>query len=120
MADDEIFTIVAYIMILCVMIIITAHKIFGLVTWMPQNVMAWIGQLGQSLGESADTEKANSIIVGRGLRSGGQSAISGSKPGLKGLPGAGSGAGAGGDAAKKKLDSQLQMGSVNASNHKKE
>jgi hypothetical protein len=38
--------------------IIFAHKLFGLVSWLPDNVLKWIGQQVQNLGEKDDVAQA--------------------------------------------------------------
>ena len=44
--------------------ILYAHKLFGLVTWMPDNCMRWIGQQVQNLGEQSDVQQAQGHFYG--------------------------------------------------------
>lgn len=82
--------------------VVAIHKVFGLVTWLPDNVMRWVGQQVQNLGEGNDEQRTRTIFAGAATSGG--SAASQSAAGLgrqgsiKGKPAGGdSGAGGGGD-----------------------
>jgi len=45
-------------------IVVAAHKVFGLVTWLPDNVMRWVGQQVQNLGEGNDEQRTRTIFAG--------------------------------------------------------
>ena len=49
--------------IVTVVMIITAHKVFGLVTWLPDNVLRWLGDSGISLGEQQDQSQTNLAVM---------------------------------------------------------
>ncbi|ORU91243.1 MAG: hypothetical protein A6F71_08345 [Cycloclasticus sp. symbiont of Poecilosclerida sp. M] len=44
-------------------IVVAAHKIFGLITWLPDNVMRWVGQQVQNLGEGNDEQRTRTIFA---------------------------------------------------------
>ncbi|MHB8388530.1 MAG: DotA/TraY family protein [Acidobacteriaceae bacterium] len=47
-----------------------AHKIFGLITWVPDNVMRWIGHGSQQLGEHQSEQQTHQAFVGVASTSG--------------------------------------------------
>lgn len=58
------FTMMAMVIIIGSLTIVYAHKLFGLVTWLPDNVLKWIGQQVQNLGEQQDQAKSESHFSG--------------------------------------------------------
>jgi conjugal transfer/type IV secretion protein DotA/TraY len=51
-----IVTILSIIFITSIVMITVSHKIFGLITWLPNNVMRWMGQQMHDLGENRESE----------------------------------------------------------------
>jgi conjugal transfer/type IV secretion protein DotA/TraY len=49
-------SILAILFITGVVMITISHKVFGLITWLPNNVMRWMGQQMSDLGENRETE----------------------------------------------------------------
>ena len=43
---------------------VLSHKIFGLITHLPDNVTKWIGQQVQNLGEQQDEQRIRAIFAG--------------------------------------------------------
>lgn len=41
------------------LVIAAAHKLFGLITWIPEHIMQWIGHQGTALGEDRDEGRAH-------------------------------------------------------------
>ena len=78
--------------VLTIIMLTVTHKIFGLVTWIPENVFRWVGGQGVQLGEGGDEQRARGHVdaVGAFVNKGScaQKARS--------ADGAGEGAGAGG------------------------
>ncbi|BCA80305.1 DotA/TraY family protein [Desulfuromonas sp. AOP6] len=58
-----VLTWIAQSVILCAIFVVFAHKIFGLVTYLPEKVIRWIGQLEQNLGEVQDEGRLRGIAV---------------------------------------------------------
>ncbi len=73
-ADGLIGTI-CFIVIIGTIIVMSANKIFGLITWLPDNVSNWIGQQLHSLGEDRD------IDVAKGAFSSSTNVLTSVKPG---------------------------------------
>lgn len=59
-----IVTILALLIIAGSFIIIVAHKIYGLITWLPDNAMRWMGQQIQNLGEGGETRQIGAVVAG--------------------------------------------------------
>jgi hypothetical protein len=57
-------TLFALIIISSTFLIIVAHKIFALTTWLADNAMRWMGQQIQNLGEGGETRQMGGIIAG--------------------------------------------------------
>ncbi len=55
-------TWVASSVVLTIIMLITTHKVFGLVTWIPENVFRWVGGQGVQLGEGGDEQRARSHV----------------------------------------------------------
>lgn len=103
-----IFGLIAYLILLTVLVVTTAHKIFGLVSWLPDNVIKWIGGAVNSLGDMQDTQVAKqSVYAGFGAigqvsgsaashQSRAAVARQGSGQGRLGSPGTGAGGSGGG------------------------
>lgn len=45
-------------------VLVAAHKLFHLITWMPDNVLRWVGQNMQNLGEKEDEGRTRTIMAG--------------------------------------------------------
>ena len=90
-------TIICMMFILGSLTIVLAHKIFGLITHLPENVTRWIGQQVQNLGEHQDEQRTRAIFGAVGSRGEG-AATNALRPGLSpNKPGGGEeAAGAGG------------------------
>ena len=93
------FTYCAAAAITTILMLILVHKLFGLITWIPENVMRWVGGQGVQLGEGGDEQRARSHVdaVGAFVNKGGagQKAAKGAG-GASGIEkGAGAGAGGG-------------------------
>jgi len=65
----------AFIVLLITVMIVFAHKVFGLITHLPENVTKWIGGQATSLGERDDEARLRgmAVVAGRG----GSSAVGG-------------------------------------------
>ncbi len=83
-------TWVASSVVLTIIMLTVTHKIFGLVTWIPENVFRWVGGQGVQLGEGGDEQRARGHVdaVGGFVNKG-------AGPKAKGADGAGEGAGSG-------------------------
>jgi len=90
-----IVTILAHIALIVMVFIVLAHKVFGLITHLPENVTKWIGGQASSLGEQQDEARIRGIAMVSGTQ--GQS-IAGAAAGAKG---ADSGPSEGGGSGKK-------------------
>ena len=55
-------TYVAAAVITTILMLILVHKIFGLITWIPENVMRWVGGQGVQLGEGGDEQRARGHV----------------------------------------------------------
>ncbi|MHB1752202.1 MAG: DotA/TraY family protein [Acidiferrobacter sp.] len=55
-------TWVATAVIIAVIAVTVTHKIFGLITWIPENVLRWVGGQGVQLGETHDEQKARGHV----------------------------------------------------------
>lgn len=52
--------------------VVVSHKVFGLITWLPENAMKWAGhQGGASLGEAGDERRVAAIFASGGQSVGG-------------------------------------------------
>jgi conjugal transfer/type IV secretion protein DotA/TraY len=58
----------AYTFILGSVVVVFAHKIFGLITHLPENVIKWIGGGVASLGEHQDEDRLRAIFMGGGRK----------------------------------------------------
>ncbi len=56
------FTYVATAALTTIIMLILVHKVFGLITWLPENVFRWVGGQGVQLGESHDEQKARGHV----------------------------------------------------------
>lgn len=84
---------IALTFILGSVMLIVSHKLFGLITWLPENVLRWVGQQVQNLGESGDEGRSRGAFAGmiskgegaagRGAGQGLASGSSGGKPPTK-------------------------------------
>jgi len=106
----------AFIILLISVMIVFAHKIFGLITHLPENVTKWIGGQATSLGEHQDESRIRgmAVVAGRGGTSaagGLPSAMKrcGSPEGGGGEDGSGGGGKGSGSGAKKR-DEDLYSG----------
>ena len=59
---------VAYVVILGAIMVITTHKLFGLITHLPDTILNWIGGHLPGLGEGQDEHRASMIIGGLSTR----------------------------------------------------
>ena len=57
-------TWVATAVIVAIIAVGITHKIFGLITWIPENVMRWVGGQGVQLGEEGNEQQTRSAFVG--------------------------------------------------------
>jgi len=64
-------TVIALVSILVMLVTQAANRCFGLITYLPENVMRWVGGQGMQLGEGQD----NSAVQGGATR--GASAMAG-------------------------------------------
>ncbi|MHB8975524.1 MAG: DotA/TraY family protein [Trichloromonadaceae bacterium] len=85
-------TFFAFLFLVGATVVISAHRLFGLITWLPDNVLRWIGQQVQNLGEGADEQRTRTVFaagVGKvagghgGSRAGGAGAVTPNIPGNK-------------------------------------
>jgi conjugal transfer/type IV secretion protein DotA/TraY len=71
-------SVVAYLFLLGGMMVVMAHKVFGLITHLPNNVIRWAGGLAHDLGEVGDEARTRAIFgaavqkVGTGDNAGNQ------------------------------------------------
>jgi conjugal transfer/type IV secretion protein DotA/TraY len=102
-------TWVATAVIIAIIAVGITHKIFGLITWIPENVLRWVGGQGVQLGEAHDEQKARGHVdaVGGFVNKGAGPQKKGA--GARGGSGARKGPGAGA-AAEGKADGE-EMGS---------
>jgi hypothetical protein len=66
MSDDNTFGVVstfAFIVLGGSLFVIVAQKFFGLITWLPEHVTAWVGQQVQNLGEGQDESKTRMAMA---------------------------------------------------------
>jgi len=81
--------IFAMLTILCSLMVIMSHKMFGLISWLPDQVIRWIGGSMPSLGETGDESRARVIFGAIGSKSEGLMGVTSrgfAKPsGAKGL-----------------------------------
>lgn len=101
----SITAVLVYTIILGSVVVVFAHKIFGLITHLPENVIKWIGGGAASLGEHQDEDRLRAIFMGGGQKM--MEGIEGSNPTSepKGRHGDGGGAGGSGvSSITKKLD----------------
>ena len=59
-------TWVATAVIISVIAVTITHKIFGLITWVPENVMRWVGGQGVQMGEGQDEKNTREKFVAAG------------------------------------------------------
>ena len=57
--------------VLTIIMLITTHKVFGLVTWIPENVFRWVGGQGMQLGEEAAEGQTRTMFAGFASSKGG-------------------------------------------------
>jgi len=55
---------VALTVILGGLFVVLSHKIFGLITWLPERVICWIGQQRHDLGEASDEARTSHTFAG--------------------------------------------------------
>lgn len=70
---------ISMLVILGIVVIMTANKLFSLIHYLPEHVTNWIGQQFQSLGEKEDQSGVKGVFVGS------TSAVSSGADGAKGL-----------------------------------
>ena len=92
------FTYCAAAILTTVIMLILVHKLFGLITWLPENIFRWVGGQGVQLGEGGDEQKARSHVdaVGAFVN---KNPNAKAKDAAGGASGVEKGPGAGGDAA---------------------
>ena len=61
-------------------IIVATHKVFSLITWLPDNILKWIGSHATAMGEHQDEGRINTIVMASINRA--QSGVGGRPPGL--------------------------------------
>jgi hypothetical protein len=104
-------TQIAFIILLISVMIVFAHKVFGLITHLPENVTKWIGGQATSLGEHQDESRIRgmAVVAGRG----GTSAVGGAAGAMKAGDDddkkGGGGSGSGGGGGNKPRTSQDQL-----------
>lgn len=64
-------TWIASSVVLTIIMLITTHKVFGLVTWIPENVFRWVGGQGMQLGEEAAEGQTRTMFAGFASSKGG-------------------------------------------------
>jgi type IV secretory pathway TrbL component len=92
-------TWIAAAVIISILAVLLVHKIFGIILWIPDNVMRWVGGQGPQLGEGQSEQQAHGRFVGAAgivQKSGPQKEKGGARGGLAARKGPGAGAGAGG------------------------
>jgi len=94
-------TVLAFIVLIITVMIVFAHKVFGLITHLPENVTKWIGGQATSLGERDDEARIRGMAVvgGRGGSRAAAGAVAAMTAGGEepGKPGGGKGFGGGGE-----------------------
>lgn len=55
---------VALTVILGGLLVVLSHKIFGLINWLPERVICWIGQQRHDLGEASDEARTSHTFAG--------------------------------------------------------
>jgi hypothetical protein len=110
-------TQIAFIILLISVMIVFAHKVFGLITHLPENVTKWIGGQATSLGEHQDEARIRGYAMVAG--GGGTKAVGGAAGAMKARDdddkggdsssggGSGSGGGRGGSLKTKAKTSEL-------------
>jgi len=84
---------VAYIVILCGLMVVLTHKLFGLITHLPERGLRWLGQGLGSMGTEGDEGKTKAIFGGFVSRAGSAATV---KHLMQQPDAGGGGAGAGG------------------------
>jgi len=64
-------TFIAMMFVIGSTMVVAAHKIFGLITWLPDTVLSWVGQQTQNLGEKEDESRTRMIFAAAGSTGGG-------------------------------------------------
>jgi hypothetical protein len=59
-------TWIAQSFMLCIAMVIFSHKIFGLITHLPDKVICWIGGRADSLGTAADESRMRGVVMASG------------------------------------------------------
>ena len=59
-------TWIAAAVIISILAVLLVHKIFGIILWIPDNVMRWVGGQGPQLGEGQSEQQARGAFVGAG------------------------------------------------------
>ena len=88
-------TWIAAAVIISILAVLLVHKIFGIILWIPDNVMRWVGGQGPQLGEGAGEQQAHGHFVGAAgivQKSGRQKEKSGARGTGGGRKGTGAGA----------------------------
>lgn len=57
-------SMIALLTILLALIVIAGHKVFGLITWLPDNVLRWVGQQVQNMDEGGAEGRTRTIFSG--------------------------------------------------------
>lgn len=86
-----IVALVAMLSIYVTLLVTIAHRIFGIVTWLPDNVLRWIGQQTQNLGIDSAESKTHAVVL-----AGARETVAAARPGLIGGPKSPGGGNAGG------------------------
>jgi hypothetical protein len=66
MSDDNSFGVVstfAFVVLGGSLFVVVAQKFFGLITWLPEHVTAWIGQQVATLGEGQEESKTRMAMA---------------------------------------------------------
>lgn len=109
-------SMIALLAILLALIVIAGHKVFGLITWLPDNALRWVGQMVQNMGEGEAEGRTRAAFgavfnhTSTGVAGGGKALEAINKAGKVGMDG-----GRGGEASKKALGADLEVGSAHAS-----
>lgn len=98
-------TTIALLALVAGLFVAAGHKVFGLITWLPDNVLRWVGQMVQNMGE-AESESRTRAIFGA---VGGKTEQLASAATAGGSDAAGGGAARGG-AGRRGLAADLAMG----------
>ena len=59
-------TWIAAAVIISILAVLLVHKIFGIIMWIPDNVLRWVGGQGPQLGEGQSEQQARGAFVGAG------------------------------------------------------